>query len=68
MATERFKLSLLELLEFALIGVKTEMGTNFGNADWTRADWEFHYRAEKEIERRIKIVKSQIAIQEGKTQ
>jgi hypothetical protein len=56
---ERFKLSKLDLLTFALEGVNTTIGTNTGNPDWTREDWEFHYRAQKEIERRIKIVKAQ---------
>lgn len=57
MAHTRFKLSNLELLEFALTGVNTDIGTNTGNPDWTHEDWSFHIRAQKEIERRIKIVK-----------
>lgn len=55
MAGTRFKLTTHELLEFAKIGVRTEIGVNSGNPDWTREDWEFHYKAEKEIDRRIKI-------------
>lgn len=57
MAAERWKLTNLELLEFALEGVITIIGVNSGNPDWTVDDWRFHYNAQKEIERRIKLVK-----------
>lgn len=59
MSNPRFKLSTEELLEFALLGVHNEIGLNMGNPDWTRENWEFHYRAEREIERRLKIVQKQ---------
>lgn len=56
MSNERFKLSNLDLLLFALSGVKTEIGTNIGNPDWTHEEWSFHIQAQREIERRLKIV------------
>lgn len=59
MSKEKFKLSSLEVLKFALEGVNTTIGTNVGNPSWTREDWEYHIRTKDEIERRIKIVKSQ---------
>lgn len=59
MSNPKFKLELVDLLEFALEGVNTTIGANSGNPGWTREDWEYHYKAQKEIERRIKIVRSQ---------
>jgi hypothetical protein len=62
MGAPKFKLTTLEVLEFALEGVQTAIGTNLGNPTWTAQDWEFHYRSEREIERRIKIMKTQEAL------
>jgi len=56
---ERFKISTQDVLKLALEGVRMTIGINSGNPDWTRDDWEWHYRAEKEIERRLKILKKQ---------
>lgn len=61
MSGTRFKLTDLELLEFAHTGVTTDIGINCGNPNWTREDWEFHFRAQREIERRIKIIKTREA-------
>jgi len=59
MSGTRFKLSTTEVLEFALEGIRTTIGVNSGNPDWTREDWEYHYKAEREIERRLKIARVQ---------
>jgi hypothetical protein len=54
----RFKLTTEDILIFASEGINFTIGVNSGNPDWSREDWEFHYRAQKEIVRRLKLVRS----------
>lgn len=58
MKTPRWKLSPLELLEFALAGVNSDIRHNTGNGFMTHEDWSQLIRAQREIERRIKILQT----------
>lgn len=59
MSIRRFKLSTREVLEWALEGVQWTIGSNAGNPTWSRDDWEYYWRAEKELERRLRILDAQ---------
>lgn len=56
--SKRWKLSRLDLYQYALIGVRDMIGYHSGNpflTDGQEAEWD---RVERELERRIKIVKT----------
>lgn len=55
---EKFKLSDLAILAFAKVGVTVAVAKGINDPDFTRDDFEFHLRAEREIDRRINIHKA----------
>lgn len=57
----RWKLSKIDLVQYALWGVRTELGANEGNPFWKEEDFEELEKAERELMRRLKIFTAQEA-------